>query len=150
MTGNLVIASDALAPRSNPESVLWTLDCFGATGRLAMTGQGVILNEALHVRGAAHSGVMPFASTNFVQFLISFSSLVRSTEAAAKSGVISTIASRSRRCWSDMMVAIAFSSFPLTASGVPLGPNRPNQNRNSTSAAFTPASLMVGTLGIAG
>jgi hypothetical protein len=48
MKGNLVIASGALAPRSNPESVLWTLDCFGAKGRLAMTGQGVILNEALY------------------------------------------------------------------------------------------------------
>jgi hypothetical protein len=73
-------SSGALAPRSNPESVLWTLDCFGAKGRLgrnwetqrflkplyfhgfiprrvdrpavsaelAMTGQGVILNEALY------------------------------------------------------------------------------------------------------
>jgi hypothetical protein len=48
MKGNLVIASGALAPRSNPESVLWTLDCFGAKGRLAMAGQGVILNEALY------------------------------------------------------------------------------------------------------
>jgi hypothetical protein len=28
--------------------VLWTLDCFGAKGRLAMTEQGVILNEALY------------------------------------------------------------------------------------------------------
>jgi hypothetical protein len=48
MMGKLVIASGALAPRSNPESVLWTLDCFGAKGRLATTGQGVILNEALY------------------------------------------------------------------------------------------------------
>jgi hypothetical protein len=37
--GNLVIASGALAPRSNPESAAWTLDRFGAKRRLAMTGR---------------------------------------------------------------------------------------------------------------
>src|SRR5207237_5946271 len=53
MTGNLVIASGALAPRSNPESAAWTLDCFGAKRAPRDDGQGVILNEALHCREAA-------------------------------------------------------------------------------------------------
>jgi len=37
--GNVVIARGALAPRSNPESAAWTLDCFGAKRRLAMTAK---------------------------------------------------------------------------------------------------------------
>jgi hypothetical protein len=40
-------ASGALASRSNPDSAPWTLDCFGAKGRLAMTIRAVISRSVL-------------------------------------------------------------------------------------------------------
>src|SRR5215467_2437565 len=98
-----------------------------------------------------HSGLMPFASMNLVQFLISVSSLVLNAEPGAKSGVMSNWASRSRTPWLDMTAARAFSSCAFTPSGRPFGPKTPNQKRSSTSTVdFTPASCMVGTVGIAG
>src|ERR1700704_6816194 len=87
---------------------------------------------------------------NFVQFLISFSSLVLSTGEGAKPGVMSSLARRSRTRGSDITVATACSSLVLTSFGMPLGPKTPNQNPSSTSAALMPASLRLGTSGQAG
>src|SRR5215470_9230238 len=128
---------------------------FGERGLLRIRSEGlisIVRSDWFHgiYLLAGHSGLMPFSSMNFVQFLISLSSLPRNAGAGAKSGAMSRFASRSRTCGSDMTVALAFSSFDLTGSGIPFGPNRPNQNRKSTSAPFTPASAMVGTAGIAG
>src|ERR1700758_2745956 len=39
---NLSLRAALFAPRSNPESATWTLDCFGAKRRLAMTFEALI------------------------------------------------------------------------------------------------------------
>ena len=53
----------------------------------------------------------------------------------------------------DLLVGLdkqGFFELGLDASGMPFGPKMANQKRSSTSARFTPASVMVGTLGMAG
>src|SRR5215510_1779643 len=109
---------------------------------------GLPVDDEIYSR--AHSGLMPLASMNLVQFRISLSSLVRSAAAGAKPGVMSSLAMRSRTRASAVTAATACSSLALTASGMPLGPKMPYQNPSSTSAVFTPASLRLGTLGRAG
>src|SRR5262245_9320627 len=97
-----------------------------------------------------HSALMPLVSISRVQFLISFSSLLCNAGPGMTSGVMSSLASRSRTAGSAITLAIACAIFPFTASAMPFGPKIANQKRNSTLASGTPASCMVGTLGMAG
>ena len=99
---------------------------------------------------AGYSALMPLASMKRVQFLISLSSFVCIAAAGMTSGVMSSLARRSRTSGSAMTFATAWASLALTASGMPFGPKIANQKRSSTSAGGTPASCMVGTSGIAG
>src|SRR5947207_9757635 len=97
------------------------------------------------------STLMPLASMNFDQFLISFSSLTRSAGPGANDGSVSTLASRSRRTGFAMVSWMAFCSLALIGSGVPLGTKTPHQNSSATSAVVTPRSpFSVGTSGIDG
>ena len=66
------------------------------------------------------------------------------------SGVMSSLASRSRTCRVGHDLVTACASLALTGSGRPFGPKIANQKRSSTSAGGTPASCMVGTSGMAG
>src|SRR5262245_52240560 len=118
------------------------------SGSVGLDANGLAVDD--EVVCFIHSGLMPLASMNVVQFLISLSSFARKAGAGAKSGVMSSLASRSRRRGSAITVEIACSSSAFTASGMPLGPKIANQKRSSTSAGLTPASRMVGTFGIAG
>src|SRR5437763_13173928 len=63
---------------------------------------------------------------------------------------MSRCASRSRTCGFDNVAETAFSNLALTAAGTPVGAKMPNQKRKSTSAVFTPTSVMVGTFGSTG
>src|SRR5262249_49244 len=87
---------------------------------------------------------MPLSSMNLVQFLISFSRRVRNAGPGAKSGVMSSLAKRSRTRGSAITAPSALSSIALTSSRSPFGPNTPNQNRSSTPPPLTPpAPLML-------
>src|SRR4029079_7297806 len=96
------------------------------------------------------STLMPLASMNFDQLVISFSSLTLNAGPDANDGSVSTLASRARTAGFIMVVCRAFSILALIGSGVPFGTNRPHQNSRSTSAVLRPSSLSVGTSGTAG
>src|SRR5262249_33007556 len=94
--------------------------------------------------------LMPLASMNVDQCLISFSSLARNSEPGANDDSVSTLASRARTFGSAMTVWNAFSILALTGAGMPFGPKMPHQKPKSTSAVLRPSSPIAGTFGSAG
>jgi len=82
----------------------------------------------------AHTSGHPadaFSSMNFVQFLISLSSMVSQHWRRGEIRRDVEVSQPFAHMAVGHDVALAFSSFAFTGSGMPLGPNRPNQNRNS-------------------
>src|SRR5581483_10076002 len=91
--------------------------------------------------------LIPLASMNFDQLVISRSSLALNAGPGANDGSVSTLVSRARTAGLAMASCSAFSSLARIGSGVPLGTNKPHQNSRSTSANLYPSSLRPGTFG---
>src|SRR4029079_1572642 len=107
-------------------------------------------DHALAPRCEGYSALMPLAATKRVQFLISLTSFACIAGPEMTFGVMSSLARRSATFGLVITFVIAWESLALTTSGKPFGPKMANQKRNSTSAAGTPASCIVGTSGSAG